>query len=174
MNFPSVDSAFDYIKGNLQTLYNQTWVLRDRLRAIADLKKIAQERNDQEALGKLILATEQVKALMNDQLALEQQVKPFADYFGVSYAPLSLGLIPIPVYLAAGATALAAMLYLHFQKLQNQKTALDLIAKGMLPASQAEDILNPSLFSFGGFGGNFAMLGLVGVVVLFVLKPWKG
>lgn len=170
MNFPSVNSALDYVKSKLQDFYNQTWVLRDRLRAIAALKLEAQKRNDQATLGKLILATEQTKQLMNEQLALEQKLKPFADYFGVNYGSLQLGFVPIPVYLTVGAVAIASMMYLHFQKLQNQATALDLIAKGMLPADQAESILNPSVFSFSGIGSTMLPVALIVGAAFFIMR----
>lgn len=169
MTFPTLDSASNYLKAKLQDFYNQTWVLRDRLRAIAALKIEAQKRNDQETLGKLILQTEHTKQLMMEQLALEQQLKPFADYFNIT---MTLG--ALPVILAASAVGVASVLYLHFQKLQNQKTALDLIAKGMLPAAQAEAILSAPLFSFGsGLMGGMTPL-LVGGMLLYIMFFKRG
>lgn len=169
MTFPDIASAESYLHDKLQEFYNQTWVLRDRLRAIASLMDEASKRNNQQVMGQLIVLKTQVQQFMMDQLALEQQLQPFADYFGISYAPpapASLGILPIA--LAVGAVAVASLLYLHFEKLQNQAKALDLIAKGMLPADQANAILNPPLFSMAGMGASGLILAGVAGLVLWI------
>lgn len=171
MNFPTVDSAIGYIKDSLQTFFNQSQVLKDRLGAIGKLKLEAQKRNDQEALGRLILMQEQVKTLFQEQLAIEDKLKPFADYFGVNMA---LGLFPVA--LAVAGVGLATLMFLHFEKLKNQAKALDLIAKGMLPPAEAEAILNPGFFS-GIIGGGVSsmFLPLAGLAALYLfLTTRKG
>lgn len=166
MTFPTIESATSYIQGKLQDFYNQSGVLKSRLLAIGKLMQLAKASNDQEALGKLILAQTQAKDLMNEQLSLEDQLKPFADYFGVK---TTLGMIPL--ILLPIAAGVATLLYLHFEKIQNQKNALDLIAKGMISPDQAKAILEPGLLA-GIFGGGssaiwlYLILGAAGYVYL--------
>jgi len=171
MNFPTLQAAEEYLRGTLQDFYNQRGVLANRLTAIEKLKQVALGRNDQQGLGQLILMRENVKNLLHEQLNLEDRLEPFRSYFGVSiWKPPMLGALPL--ILAGSAVLLATALYLHYEKLQNQAKALDLVARGLMPADQAEAILNPSFFSMGGLGGSFSMVGivLVGLVgVYFVM-----
>lgn len=161
MTFPSVTEAENYLKSKLQEFFNQTWELKAQMQRIGALKNQAIANNDQPAIGKLILAMEQTKTLMNEQLALERQLAPFADYFGISYT-----LNAMPLILAGAAVAVASALYLHFEKLRNQKQALDMIAAGMLDPAKAESILNAPLFTLGSLGGSMA-LPFVGLAVLY-------
>lgn len=167
MNFPSLQSAEDYLRGKLQDFFNQRRVLQDRLGAIVKLKAAAMAKNDQQALGQLIVLRQSVYDLLDEHIQMENRLEPFRSYFGVTQglSPV-LGLLPIA--LAVGAVAIATALYLYYEKLQNQGKALDLIARGLLPADQAEAILNPGWFS--GLGGSFASVGLlaVGGVFLFL------
>lgn len=166
MTFPGLTEAEDYLRKKLQDFYNQTWVIKDQMTKIGQLKQQALKNNDQPALGKLQLAMDQAKQTMTEQLALEERLRPFADYFGVSY---SLG--AMPVILAASAIAVASALYLHFQKVSNQKQALDLIAAGMLDPTNAEKILNAPLFTLGSLTGTmFLPLALIAGVYFFFLR----
>lgn len=150
MTFPSIDSAAQYVKERLQTFYDQSRVLKDRLLTIGRLMQEARKRNDQGALGQLIILQQQTKDTFIEQLALEQKLSPFASYFGISTA---LGALPI--VLGVAAISVATALYLHLGKIKNQEKALDLIAKGFLTPAEAEKILAPSFF--GGLGGAFMM-----------------
>ena len=158
MNFPSLQSAEDYLRGTIQDFYDQRGVLAGRLRAIVKLKEAAIKKNDQQALGQLILMRESVMALLREQVTMEERLEPYKDYFGnvVVGRPATLGLLPL--VLAVGGVAVATALYLYYEKLKNQGKALDLIAKGLLPAEQADAILNPSFLS--GLGGSFSMVGI--------------
>jgi len=165
--FASLQSAEEFLRNKLQDFYNQRGVLAGRLTAIEKLKQAALAKNDQQALGQLIVMRESVKNLLTEQLNLEDRLEPFRSYFGVTIWRPTLGALPI--FLAAGAVAVATALYLHYEKLKNQATALDLIARGILPPDQADKILNPSFFSMGSLGGSFAQIGLfaIGGVVLY-------
>lgn len=163
MTFPSIDSAAEYVRSRLRDFYAQNAILKNQLIAVSKLVGQARRNNDQEALGRLIIAQEQAKQLYNEQQALEDKLAPFADYFGVKP---QLGVLPF--VLAGVAVAAASMLYLHFEKIQNQTRALDLIAKGMLKPADAQAILNPSLFSVGGFGALLPLLFGGGVLYFFL------
>jgi len=168
MTFPTVESATSYLQSKLQSFYDQTWVLKNRLASIARFKQEAQKANNQQALGQLILLQQQTKDLMLEQLRLEEQLRPFAQWFNVRMAPPQLG--ALPVILAASAVGVAGLLYLHFQKLDNQKRALELVAQGILPPERADAILNAPLFSFSGLAGGLGLPVLViGAVVAFIV-----
>jgi hypothetical protein len=161
MNFPNIATAEDYLKNTLQDFYNQRGVLTNRLTQIARLKDEAIKRDDQQTIGQLIVMRSGVLNLLQEQYDLETKLEPFRSYFGVrQWHPLGA----LPLILAGGAVVLASSLYLYYEKLKNQAKALDMIAKGMLPASQAEAILNPSFLS--GVGGSFAQVGIVAGVGL--------
>lgn len=168
--FSSLQAAVDYLQNKLQDFYNQRGVLAGRLKSIQQLKDAALKTNNQQALGQLIVMREGVVALLREQLDLEDKLKPYADYFGVStWRPLELGALPL--ILAGGAVVVAGLMYLHLSKLQNQAKALDMIAKGILPADQADSILNPGLFS-GGLGQISSILMVaVGGYALFLFGP---
>lgn len=172
MIFPSIDSAMEYLKGNLQNFYNQSRVLKDRLMRIGSLINQATAKGDQQAIGHLILLQSQTKDTFNDQLALEQTLMPFAQYFNVN---TTLGAFPIII--AATAIGVAGMLYLHFEKLQNQAKALDLVAKGLLsPDQYTQSESAGSFFGSGGLTGltgNLSTIAIFGAIVygLFVFGP---
>lgn len=170
MNFPSLASAEDYLKNTLQDFYNQRGVLTNRLTKIARLKEIAIKNGDQQTIGQLIVLRSGVMNLLQEQYDLETRLDPYRIYLGVrQWTPLGV----FPLVLAGGAAAVAASLYLYYEKLQNQAKALDMVAKGMLPADQAEAILNPGFFS--GIGGSFAQVGMLiagglGLYLFFSLR----
>lgn len=165
MTFPSLQSAVDYLQNRVQDFYQQGSVLTERIKTIRRLKEAAMQTNNQQALGQLNVLQSGVVALLEEQLALERKLEPFAEYFGLlPAAPRVLGALPI--VLAGSAIAVAVGLYLHFEKLQNQAKALELVAKGILPAAQADSILNPSFFS--GLSGSFASIGLFAIGGLFL------
>ena len=155
MNFPSLQAAEDYLRGTLQDFYNQRGILMGRLTQIKQLREEAIKRDDQQAIGQLIVLRSGVINLLNEQVQLELRLDPYRDYLGVKQWG-QLGFFPL--VLAGGAAAVAASLYLYYEKLRNQAKALDMVAKGMLPADQAEAILNPGFFS--GIGGSFAQVGI--------------
>lgn len=168
MQFPSLQAAEDYLRNTLQDFYNQRGVLTNRLTQIARLKTEAVKRGDQQTIGQLIVLRSGVLQLLQEQYDLETTLDPYRYYLGVKqWTPLGV----FPLVLAGGAAAVAASLYLYYEKLKNQAKALDMVAKGMLPAEQAEAILNPSFLS--GIGGSFASVGLLavgGVVLLLFLQ----
>lgn len=170
MNFPSLQSATEYIQGTLSNFFAQRGVLTGRLQAIQKLKDAAQKTGNQQALGQLIVMRAQTVDLLNEHFQLEDRLKPYAQYFGFSVpGPATLGALPL--VLAGVAMALASALYLYYEKLQTQGKALDLIARGILPADQAESILNPGLFS-GGLGQVSSILMVaVGGYALFLFGP---
>ena len=170
MNFPSLQAATDYIQQQLSTFFAQRGILTGRLRAIAQLKEAAQKTGNQQALGQLIVLREQTVQLLNEYFLLEDRIKPYAKYFGFTVpGPTALGVLPLA--LAGVAIALASALALYYQKLQTQGKALDLVARGLLPASQVESILNPGLFS-GGLGQVSSILMVaVGGYALFLFGP---
>lgn len=167
MTFPSPQSAIEYVKSKLRDFYAQSAVFRQQLQTIGRLKQEAQKRNDQESLGKLIVAQEQTKALWQEQLALEDRLKPFADYFGIA----TLGVLP--VFLVGAALGTATLLYLHFEKIKTQQRSLELIAQGMMTPAEADKILNPGLLSGlvgTGIGGIVLPLGIVFGLYLFLTR----
>lgn len=170
MNFPSLSAAVDYLQTQLQAFYNQSGVLAGRLTMIHRLMESAKKAGNQQALGQLIVMRSGVNALILEQVALENKLQPYADYFGVrSWRPSTLGALPL--ILAGGAIAAASLIYLHYEKVKNQGKALELVAKGLLPASQVESILNPGLFS-GGLGQVSSILMVaVGGYALFLFGP---
>lgn len=169
MNFPSLAAAETYLKNTLQDFYNQRGVLTGRLTAIVKLKDAAIKADNQPAIGQLIVMREGVMSLLREHMALEERLEPFRGYFGVHQYNPALGVLPL--VMAGGALAVATSLYLYYEKLKNQGKALDLVAKGILPAEQAESILNPGLFS-GGLGQVSSILMLaVGGYALFLFGP---
>lgn len=171
MNFPSLAAAETYLKNTLQDFYNQRGVLTGRLTAIVKLKDAAIKADNQPAIGQLIVMREGVMNLLREHMALEERLEPFRTYFGVHQYNPALGVLPL--VMAGGALAVATSLYLYYEKLKNQEKALDLVARGILPADQAEAILNPSFFS--GIGGSFAQVGMLiagglGLYLFFSLR----
>lgn len=163
--FNSIFDAESYLKNKLQHFYDQGQVLNDRIIAIGRLLKIAREKNDQQALGQLTLLKSQAQELYMEHLQMRERFAPFGEYFNVR---MSLGFLP--VVLAGTAISAAAALYLFFQKLETQKKALDLVAKGLMTPAEADAIVNPSfLGSLANVGGVafIPMLGL-GAVALFL------
>jgi hypothetical protein len=167
--FLSIDSAIDYLRSKLQDFYNQSRVLRDRLITIGLLLQKARDKGDQVSIGKLIVLQSQTKDLFNDQLALEQKLMPFAQYFGIK-----TDLAAVPLALAGLAIAAATALYLHYQKLQNQKQALDLVAKGLLSPTEAKQIIEAgSILGAGGLTGLTQNIGLIMVLAIGGLFIWQ-
>ena len=150
MTFPTPQAALDYLKGKIGDFYRQADVLQARLREIADLKRQAIARNDQASAGKLIVLFAQTKDLLNDQVQLEIQLRPFTDAFGFTGLGFPLVLIPV-------AVGVATLLYLHFQKIEAQRQALDLIKRGMLTPGEADKLLDSGL-GFGNLMGGTAGL----------------
>lgn len=165
MNFPTIDSAENYIKGMLQSFFDNSKVLRDRLMLIGKLMQTAKARNDQPALGKLITLQQQTKDAFNEQLRLEQQLTPFAQHFGVN---VTLGALPLVLGLAA--IALAGAMYVQFEKVRTQGKALELVSQGLLTPSEAAKITDSSLIGFGGGVGLALPLVAAGAFLLF----WMG
>lgn len=165
MNFPTVDSAENYIKGKVQAFFDNSKVLRDRLMLIGKLMQTAKARNDQPALGQLITLQQQTKDVFNEQLRLEQQLIPFAQHFGVN---VTLGALPLVLGLAA--VALAGAMYLQFEKIRTQGKALEMVSQGLLTPSEAAKITDSSLIGFGG-GFGLAMPIVIGLGVLLI---WSG
>lgn len=165
MNFPTAESAENYIRSTIQEFFNNSRVLRDRLMTIGGLMQTAKAKNNQNALGQLIVLQSQTKDAFNEQLRLEQQLMPFAQYFGVN---VTLGALPVVLGLAA--LAVAAAMYVQFEKVRTQGKALELVAQGLLTPSEAAKITDGSLIGIGGGIG----LALPVVAGLGFLLFWMG
>lgn len=165
MTFPTVASAETFIRSNLQAFYDNSRVLRDRLLSIGKLLQAAKQQNNQDALGKLIVLQSQTKEAFNEQLRIEQQLQPFADYFGVKQT-----LNALPVVLGLAALAVAAAMYVQFEKVRTQGKALDLVAQGVLTPAEAAKITDSTLIGVGGGIG----LALPVVAGLGFLLFWMG
>lgn len=152
MNFPTPQSAIDYVQSKISEFYRQSPILTERLKTIGALKQQAIKTGDQNAIGKLIVAQSQARDLLTDQINLEIKLQPFADAFGIKTGLGLLPLVLIPV-----AIGVASLLYLHFQKIDNQRKALDMIASGMLKPDEAKRILDTGL-GFGDLMGGTAGL----------------
>lgn len=141
----TVATAENYIRGQIQNFFDNSKVLRDRLMTIGKLMQAAKSKNDQDALGKLIVLQSQTKDTFNEQLRLEQQLMPFAQYFGVN---VTLGALPLVLGLAA--VALAGAMYLQFEKVKTQGKALDMVSQGLLTPAEAAKITDSTLIGVGG------------------------
>lgn len=159
MTFPTPQSALDYLQSKITEFYRQSSVLTDRLREVIRLKQEAVKAGDQASIGKLIVMQSQIRQLLDEQVQLEIRLQPFVDAFGFT------GLSAVPLLLIPVAVGVATLLYLHFQKIQAQRDALDLIKRGMLTPSQAEGILNTGL-DFSGMLGGFSGLLVPGAVLV--------
>lgn len=132
MNFPSVDSAVAYIGSKIQAFFHNSQVLKDRLMKIGALIGKAKLKNDQEALGQLIVLQTQTKALFNEQLQIEQKLHPFVDYFNTH---TTLG--AFPVILIGAAIGVAGLMYLQFERIQNDAKKLELVERKLLTGAEA-------------------------------------
>lgn len=157
MTFPTSEIALDWLKDKLLDFYAQSGVLKDKLILTGQLMTKAKAAKNQTALGQLTAQQAQWKKLLTDQLALEQKIGPIAQYLGVS---TGLGLAPAVI--AVIAIPIAALVYTHFQKIQNQSKSLDLIAKGLLTPEEAKAIAAQPLIG----GGLLAGLGGMGVLAI--------
>lgn len=166
MTFPTPQSALDYLQSKITEFYRQSSVLVARLNEVSKLKAEAITRNDQETAGKLIVMHSQVRQLLDEQVQLEIKLQPFVQAFGFT------GLSGVPLVLIPVAIGVASLLYVHFQKIQAQKQALDMIKAGMLSPSQAEGILSTGLDFSGMLGGLSGLL--VPGAVLFGLYIYFG
>lgn len=165
MIFASVESALNYVKSRIRDFYAQSNVLKNRLIQVGALLREAKSRGAQEQIGQLIVLQSQTKDLLNEQLALEQKLVPFLSYFGFSAPALGA----LPVILAASAVGVAGLLYVHFEKIQNQKKALDLVAQGFLTPSEAKGILESGgILGTGGLTGLTGNLGIIAVAGLAI------
>lgn len=165
MNFPTIASAENYIRNQIQNFFNNSRVLRDRLLVIGRMMQTAKEKNNQDALGQLIVLQSQTKDAFNEQLRLEQQLMPFAQYFGVN---TTLGALPLVLGLAA--IAVAGAMYLQFEKVRTQGKALEMVSQGLLTPAEAAKITDSTLIGVGGGIG----LALPIVTGLGYLLFWTG
>jgi hypothetical protein len=132
---------------------------------IGKLLQAAKQKNNQDALGRLIVLQSQTKEAFNEQLKIEQQLQPFADYFGVKQT-----LNALPVVLGLAALAVAAAMYVQFEKVRTQGKALDLVSQGLLTPAEAAKITDSTLIGVGGGIG----LALPVVAGLGFLLFWMG
>lgn len=165
MTFPTPQGALDYIQSKVGEFFRQSSVLIERMREVVKLKEQAIKNNDQASIGKLIVMQSQVQSLIREQIALEARMRPFAEAMGFTGLGFPLVLIPV----AIGA---ASLLFVHFQKIQAQKQALDMIKAGMLTPAQADNILSTGLDFSGMLGGVSGLL--VPGAVLFGLYIYFG
>lgn len=160
--FATIDQATDYIRDHLQEFYDQSRVLRDRLLAIGTLRRTAKEAGDTDAYDKLAAIRTQTEQLFRDQLALEQRLMPFARYFGTK-----TDLAAVPLFAVGIAVSAAGALYLHFQKIRNQKEALRQVAEGIMTPAEAERVMEAG--GLIGAGGLTELTGNIGMILLLVV-----
>lgn len=158
-------TAEKYIRGQIQNFFDNSKVLRDRLMTIGKLMQAAKSKNNQSALGQLIVLQSQTKDAFNEQLRLESQLMPFAQYFGVN---VTLGALPLVLGLAA--VAIAGAMYVQFEKVRTQGKALDMVAQGLLTPAEAAKITDSTLIGVGG-GIGLALPVVAGIGFLLF---WMG
>ena len=168
MIFTSLQQAEDFIASKIQHVFDQSRVLRDRLVKVGQLLRKAQETGNLTAAGQLSTLKSQTIKTFTDQLALEQKL---SDYGFVSFFNIRTGLGVFPPVLAVAAAAVAGLIWVQLNKIENQGKSLDLIAKGFLdPADAAKILGGGGLFDLG-LGGMFSPLLIVGVgFLIFYLK----
>jgi len=164
--FESLTSAYNYIKENWDRFWNLRTSIEQRLAKIATLREQAKRVNDQETLGRLILAESQAKQTQREYADLVGKMNPFRSLILSSN---HLGILPI--WLAAGAATIATSLYLLFNKFQNEGKALALIERGLISPSEAKTLL-----SGGGISdtlGNVSSVLMWGAAAyaLFLVAP---
>lgn len=164
MQFLTIEGATSYIKSNLQDFYNNSRVLRDRMLVIGRLLNTAKQKNNQSALGQLIVLRQQTKDAFLEQLRIEQELMPFAQYFGIN---VTLGMLPI--ILGVTAATVAASMYVMIQKVRTQGQALDMVAKGLLTPAEAAKITDGTVIGLGGgFAFGMPLAILAGAIFIWV------
>lgn len=165
MIFDSIKQAVQYIKESLQKFTTTGSTLQARLAEIANLIQKAKANNDQAALDKLIVAKSKTLQLQNEYNEFVSKLGPFRSFF-ISEGQLGI----FPVWIIAGAGALASALYVFFEKIKNEGQALELIKKGMLTPSQAQSILGGGVAATIGSAGSLVMWGAI-AYGLFMFGP---
>lgn len=166
MIFDSIEKAVAYLKGAWNTLNTSGTTLTSRRNEIDTLITQARSANDQPTLQKLFQARSQAILLQQERDELLQKLGPFRSYF-VSEGQLGV----FPVWIVAGAGALASALYIFFEKVKNEGEALELIKKGLLSPAEAQGILGGGITSALGSVNNIAMIALA-AYGLFLLAPF--
>lgn len=165
MIFDSVAKAVQYIKESLSKFTTTGHVLTARISEIMSLIDKAKKANDQASLGKLIVAKTQAEASLEEYQSFIQKLGPFRSFF-ISEGQLGI----LPVWLIAGAGALASSLYLFFEKIKNEGQALELIKKGIITPSQAQSLMGGGIAATIGNAGTLVMWGAI-AYALFLVAP---
>lgn len=163
--FDSITKALAYLKDNTSTFWNSKAILQGRLNDIAAQLTKARSAGDQASMGKLIVLKTQTQNLLKEHDALWSKFNPFKEWLGSN----SLGVFPI--WITAGAIALAGTIYTFLEKVRNDGKALDLIKAGILKPTEAAALMQSgSLASSLSGAGNLLMWGAV-AYALFLFGP---
>lgn len=165
MIFDSIEKAVRYIKESLSRFTTSGQTLRARMAEVDSLLKKAKAANDQNSVSKLIGMKAQTQALLNEYEEYVSKLGPFRRFF-VSSPQLGV----LPFWIIGGAGALASALYIFFEKVKNEGTALELIKKGMITPSEAKSLLGGGIASTLGNAGTLVMWGAIAYGI-FVFSP---
>ena len=149
MTFFSPSAAMDFIRLKLRDFYAQKSFLLDqqqRLRAA-----VVRAEKAGKSVAPILMLQAEVQSSLNRHGYLERALAPFAKWLEVPTGQVGeLGLLPL--VLAGVAIPVAALLYLHFQKVRTHQQMLDMIEKGLLTPEQAAALAAKPLFKLGDFG----------------------
>jgi len=163
--FDSILKALDYLRSSANTLLNAKGILTNRLAEIQRALEVAQRANDQASMGKLIVLRTQTQALLNEQNSLWTKLNPFSSWFSTN----TLGVFP--VFIVAGAVALASAIYIFLEKVKNDGKTLELLKAGIVSPSQAQALIGGS--ALGNVLDNASSVLMWGAIAyaLFMLVP---
>lgn len=163
--FDSIKNALKYLQDAIYEWPRLKVKLEQRLALTMQMYQQARKRNDQEAMGKLIVLQTQTQANLIEYEKFAQKLGPFRSYFESN----ALGVFPL--FIIAGAVGLASSLYIYLEKVKNEGKALELIQAGILKPDQAKALLTGGgLSETLGNVNTMLMLG-VGVYALFLFGP---
>lgn len=164
--FDSISKAVEYLKQSIRDMIGVKSTLLKRLDAIDATIQHCLKTNNQECIGKMIIAKAQTQALLREHESLMQKLGPFR-----SYIESTFGLGIFPVFIAVGAVGLASSLYVFFEKVKNEGKALELIQQGYLKPSEAKSILSGGgIADTLGSASNLILYGIIGYA-LFMFTP---
>lgn len=164
--FDSITKAIDFLKQGVRDMTGVKSTLLKRLDAIEATIKHCRYSNNQECIGKMIVARAQTQALLREHESLMQKLGPFR-----SYIESTFGLGVFPVFIVMGAAGLASTLYIFFEKVRNEGKALEMIQQGYLKPSEAKSILSGGgLADTLGSASNLILYGIIGYA-LFMFAP---
>lgn len=148
-------SAERYLKSKVSVLFQKRKEIETSLGTLYALK-----RHHPDKAGELETRIQKFLGLLNEQTQLEERVRallPSSVTSGLGFAPLVIG---------AAAVALASAVYLHLQKVNQQKQELDLIARGLATPEQIVKMQEAQ--TAGGLGGTLASVKDIAVIGLTI------